>query len=326
MHVIVHSDSQRALDCFKSVGRGGEFDVRQQPAKDYRKSLQSCTEPIVLYLDIQGFSPAETTRALKYLTASETALIGLIDPKDSIQDVAGLFHDGIFDYIGKTLWKDGVTLKRMRKAVDAFSWLTEEEEGEEEEKSGVELLTATGWDQVASGNEYTFSFMFFELDLNEDWKSKSGREHLDRVTSSLEANVQRIVSAGGGRIWMWAEYGGLALFPFNGKGCEAILTSFRMMLNRTIISAEDFEFDTLLSFRIALHIGNTVYRPRGKTGTIISDSVNFIFHLGHQFAEPGGLYLSGSVYPYIPHGLESSFIDCGNFEGNRIYRMKKRLT
>lgn len=324
MQVIVHSDSPRALDCFKRIERGGEFELLQQPAKDYRKSIRDSRQLIIVYLDIQGLTQAETTRALNFLSSAEGALAGVIDPKETISDIAGLFHQGMFDYIGKSLWRDGVTLKRMRGAVDAFALQPEDEE--EENPIGGELLTAGGWNEIVTGTEYTFCFMFFELDLNQDWKTKSGREHLDRVTSSLESHLQRTVSSTGGRIWMWAEYGGLALFPFDGKSCDALLTCFRMMLNRTIISAEDFEFDTLLSFRIALHIGNTVYRPRGKTGTIISDAVNFVFHLGHQFAEPGGFYLSAPIYPYIPKGLEGSFIDCGLFEGNRIFRMRRRIS
>lgn len=125
---------------------------------------------------------------------------------------------------------------------------------------------------------------------------------------------------------MWSEYGGLVLFPFDGKNCDAVLTAYRMCLNRTIISAEEFDFDTLLSYRIALHIGNTLYRPRGKTGSIIADSVNFIFHLGHQFAQPGEFCLTSTVFPYVPKGLESSFVDSGVFEGYRVYRMRRPIT
>ncbi|MBP7583491.1 MAG: hypothetical protein KBA61_05635, partial [Spirochaetes bacterium] len=32
------------------------------------------------------------------------------------------------------------------------------------------------------------------------------------------------------------------------------------------------------------HVGNTVYRVRGDTGSIISDSINSIFHLGQKYA------------------------------------------
>lgn len=323
MQVIVHSDSQRARDCFKRIRRGGEFEVEVYPSRDFRKNLRERREPFVLYLDIQSFSPAEITRALKSLSTATGVLAGVIDPKESIRDVAGLFHQGLFDYVGKTMWREGITLKRFRTAVEAFS--EELDSDDSEHIDGARLLPTESWSQITPGNEYTFCFMFFELDLNQDWKSKAGREHLERVTASLESHVQRTVSAINGRIWMWAEYGGLVLFPFDGRSCDAILTCYRMVLNRTIISAEDFEFDTLLSYRIALHIGNTVFRPRGQTGTIISDSVNFIFHLGHQFAEPGGFYLTQAVYPYLPKGIEESFLDCGDFEGNRIFRMKRPI-
>lgn len=324
MRVVVHSDSAHAAPCFKRIERGSEYEVEVHPTRDYRKNLRSLSPPLVLYLDIQGLSQAEVTRAVKYLGSTSGVLAGVIDPKGSVNDVAGLFHQGLFDYIGKRVWHEGLTLRRFRRAVDAFSdrLATNGSSG----AAPSRIVAVDSWQKITSGNEYTFCFMFFELDLNEDWKTKSGREHLDRVTASLESHVQRTVAAVGGRIWMWSEYGGLVLFPFDGEGCEAILTCYRMMLNRTIISAEDFEFDTLLSYRIALHIGNTVYHPRGKTGTIISDAVNFVFHLGHQFAQPGNFYLTGAVHPLIPKGLEGSFVDCGSFEGQRIYRMRQRLS
>ena len=326
MRVIVHSDSQQAADCFKRIARGGEFEVQVQPSRDYRKNLRNHREPFVLYLDIQGLSESEVTRALRSLSAARGVLAGVIDPKENLNDIASLFHQGLFDYVGKTIWKEGVSLKRFRRAVEAFSAeLYDDEEDEYDEIDGVELLPAEAWNQISAGREYTFCLMFFELDLNEDWKTKAGREHLDRVTSSLESHVQKTVSAVNGQIWMWTEYGGIILFPFDGKSCDAILTCYRMTLNRTIISAEEFEFDTLLSYRIALHIGNTVYWPRGKTGTIIADSVNFMFHLGHQFAKPGGFYLTSSVYQFLPRGLEASFVERGDFEGTRVYEMKRRV-
>ena len=73
-------------------------------------------------------------------------------------------------------------------------------------------------------------------------------------------------------MWIWNNFEGLILFPFNGKTCDAILACFRMILYRKMTCVEKLSFNTLFSFRIALHIGSTVYERRGNTKNIISNS------------------------------------------------------
>jgi hypothetical protein len=121
-------------------------------------------------------------------------------------------------------------------------------------------------------------------------------------------------------VWMWMDFCGLVLIPFDGERCEAVLSCLRMVMNRAITSVEDCELGMLLSFRIALHIGNTVYRARGDTGSIISDSINSIFHLGQKFARPGHYLLTENVEPFIPSGVRDLFKGEGVYEGRMIYR------
>jgi hypothetical protein len=124
-----------------------------------------------------------------------------------------------------------------------------------------------------------------------------------------------------GRVWMWMDFCGLVLIPFDGERCEAVLSCLRMVMNRVIISAEECDLGILLSYRIALHIGNTVYRARGDTGTIISDSINSIFHLGQKFARPGHFLVTENAEPFIPAGVRDLFRSEGVYEGRMIYRL-----
>ncbi len=83
-----------------------------------------------------------------------------------------------------------------------------------------------------------------------------------------------------------------------------------------------FVYSTILSYRMSLDIGNTKYLTIGNTGNIISDSVNFIFHFGKQYASPGNFYLTGRVHEDIPPGLLDNFSVSERFEDRTIYRMK----
>ena len=61
--------------------------------------------------------------------------------------------------------------------------------------------------------------------------------------------------------------------------------------------------------------------PRKNTGNIISDSLNFIFHLGQQYAKPGQFYVSESVLQLGREEIKGFFSDSGIFEGRTIYQM-----
>jgi hypothetical protein len=71
-----------------------------------------------------------------------------------------------------------------------------------------------------------------------------------------------------------------------------------------------------------LHLGNTVYRSRGKTGTIVSDTINFLFHMGKQFSQRSHFYITAPVAPFIPDRLKKDFIPAGTFEGVKISKMR----
>lgn len=121
---------------------------------------------------------------------------------------------------------------------------------------------------------------------------------------------------------MWNEYGGVALFPFETTTCRPVYTAIRMVLNRLIISCEEFPFSTLINYRLALHLGETPYHERGNTGTIVSDTVNFIFHLGQKFAKPGQLYITKEILDRMNGGFRDLFLEEGIFEHRTIYRMR----
>ena len=177
------------------------------------------------------------------------------------------------------------------------------------------------WSMVKSGQEYTFSLMFIELDHHGEFRKNLGEDIIDATTYSFKNLVQRLVAGDHGRIWIWDDFGGLVLFPFDGTKCDAVISCFRLMLNRKIICIEELSSRMLFSYRIVLHIGNTIYRQKGKTGTLISDSINSIYHVGKKFANPGNLYITKEVLPYVPEKLSTYFLPVARYEGLELLRM-----
>ncbi len=148
-------------------------------------------------------------------------------------------------------------------------------------------LSGGDWKGMRSGHEYVFSLMFIEMDNQDTLRREHGSEALAKFQQIFHDTVAGIVAPAQGRPWIWSEFGGVLLFPFNGDRCDAVVTCFRLMLNRKLLAIEMYDFDLLPSFRIALHIGATTYHARGQTGRIVSDSVNTIFHLGQKFTQAG---------------------------------------
>ena len=174
---------------------------------------------------------------------------------------------------------------------------------------------------MVEGREYTFCFMYIELDESVEMERKYGRKTLSKALASFKRFIENAVRPFNGRIWMWTGMGGIILFPFDLRSSDALKCGFRIMLIKSLYDVEESVFPNFLSFRLALHIGNTVYR-RGDTGNIISDSLNYIFHLGQQFAEPGNFYITEEMLLISHPAFVEYFYEQGEYEGRKIFRMR----
>ncbi len=330
MKVLLFSDKKTTIQQFAPIERSKTYSLSVHTLSELKEIVKSEGKEDLYYLDVTGMEDNEREKVLRYLKKQwkEKGLCyAVVDGKDALADPAALFHDGAVDYIGKDLLKEKISTKRINAVVEYIADTANMIE--ESTKAGTKIagtksnyiLSGPGWKKVKAGKEYTFCFMYAELDLHSDWQKKSGKLHLDKVGTEFHSLIEKTVAPLEGKIWMWNDFSGVVLLPFDGSSCDALLSAFRLILNRSIISTELFRYQILMSYRIALEIGNTVYHPRGNTGTVISDTVNFLFHLGKKFAKPGNLYLTDAVTPYIPEGLKACFLPAGAFEGREITRM-----
>jgi hypothetical protein len=157
--------------------------------------------------------------------------------------------------------------------------------------------------------------------MTEDWRKKAGQSHINAVQKIFHDHIEKVFAHVGGRIWMWMNDSGLILVPFDGRSCPPLIPAIRLVLNRDLHSIELYRYNSPISYTTALHIGNTFYKARGETGDIISDTINFVFHLAKHYAKPGHLYLTDAVYPFIPGGLTDLFFQTESFEGTGMYEM-----
>jgi len=325
VEIVLFSDSRAVREAFAGLSRRGKCGVSYMKTGDLKKGMASLAADTIVYLDVSGMGEAALKKALRLLSGKDGARYAVVDPKNSIRDAGALFHDGACDYIGRETLRGGITEKRIRRAAEF-----RKTEGPAAEAGDCGLPvgcrpSGRDWKEIRSGQEYTFCFMFIELDNLKESKKTFGDANLSNPIEPFLRHVERRISPAGGRVWMWTDYGAIVLFPFDGLRCDAVLTCFKMMLGRKLFSIEESGFNAWVSYRIVLHIGNTIYRSKGETGTLVSDSLNSIFHLGQKYARPGQFYLTDEVFGFVPAPLRDFFVPAGKFEGRDILRMRLPL-
>jgi hypothetical protein len=323
VEVKVFSKNKAVKTCFESLSKSRNHQVKIFDPEELEPFLKRIRLPMIVYVDVSALDETRRTGFLQSIARRTKIRFGVADPLGQIDDIGQLFHSGAIDYLGKKTLALPFSPKRIEAALRLKPFVEQSGEAESETSANqMWNLSGNDWSEIKSGKEYAFCFMFVEIDLLDEWKRKSGREHLDGVKTAFHSHIERTIAPVNGKIWMWMDTGGLVLFPFDGKECDAIVTCLKLVLDRVLLSAEQFSYGTIISYRIALHIGNTLYKARGNTGTIVSGDVNFLFHLGQKFAEPGNFYLTDPVTRFIPKGMESNFIKMGSFENVEITRMR----
>jgi len=326
MEIHVFSDNSRITHVFAAIERSRKHHVIYAERDKARDWVKRAARAEIAYVDVGGLDGRESANLLRFLARSSRCSYAVIDQRGMVKDPARLFHEGAVDYLGKDAAKEGADTRRIDAVAGYAAHLREQTEEQhtpgKDELASRYRLCGPSWREVAPDQEYTFWMLYVEMDGGREYQERSSDSDASSLLASFKQVLNEYVDPAGGRIWMWKEAAGLVLFPFDGESYAPVVACLRMMLNRAIINVESFSTRTAVSFRFALHVGNTTYRNAGHTGTIVSDDVNFIFHLGTRFAKPGEYALTGQVTEVIPGPLQSYLIHGGDFEGRPVYRMK----
>lgn len=325
LEIYLFSKNNKVLSYFKKIRKSKLFSIVVYNPKNYKQILRNINQDIFVYMDISSFDDLEQKQIINYITRQKRFDFGIIDPKNNITDSANLFHKGASDYIGKSLLAEGEAKAGRIKNSVIFYTIEDAEDQISEPPSFDDIptmLSGHNWDNIVIGNEYTFCMLHIEIDILPEWASKSGRAHIEEVMNFFYSHINRIITPLNGRMWMKSDFGGMVLFPYDGSCTPIIIECIKLVMDRIIFSAEEYTYNTILTYKIAMDIGNTKYLTSGNTGNIISDSVNFIFHFGKQYAKPGNFYLTGRLKEDIPPGLLDYFYTGSRFQDRTIYQMK----
>jgi len=335
MKIVIISDQKNIEESFFSLDKYG-YELVKACKKNYKKYVKSLSEPVIAYFDIYQENEKEYWEEIKSLLKQQIIFLGIIDSKSAATDPASFFHAGAFDYIGKKQLQEGINQKRIKNILSAKEQISAAAGAEKKNEKFQKMLPSLNkkefsaklvpdgeWKKVKTGEEYVFYFLYTEIDLTADWKRKGGQAFLKQIKEVFYNYIKHHIETINGKIWMWNEFGGLILFPYTKKYHDVAITASKLIANAPIASCEDFPFKTEISYKFALHVGETVYKDRGKTGTIVSDAINYTFHLGQKFTKPGSFYLTEDVYNRMQPCLRELFLPEGVFENKNILRLRK---
>lgn len=327
MNLIIFTDNSILSDLFEKTQfkfDNREVNITIYSVNEIDSKLEGIYEDEYCYFDVSDLKPKQIDAFLKKIQINKVNA-AFIDLKGKIKDPASLIFKGIFDYLGKGLLKkfiqsEEIDISRIESAISFCKNKLAATYYENREKElEKELGFCSKWNEIEEGKEYFFWILFVSVDGVEQLKESMRSEYRKYLFSKFKEFVRKTVKKGNGRIWMWNEHGGIVLFPYDGVSMDAVASSIRLILNRKIFNYElKDSFD--LSYRVALHKGKTVYKERGKTGTIISDDINKVFHLGLDFADKPGFYITNTAMELLPVKADCAFEDLGNYEGLRIFK------
>jgi hypothetical protein len=290
---------------------------------DMKRTLAGLDEETLVYVDVRGLADSDRRKHLGAAVKLAGMRVGILDTEGRVDDVAALFHAGAVDYVGKALGAAALTTKRL-KAVAAYAALRAEAAAPPPVAAAAPELAAPtagdGWASIKEGQEHTFAFLFIEVDDAEEMKKRYEPANLASAMETFRGFIERMVTPSGGRLWMWSRFGGLVLFPLRESECPALLCGLKILLSRVFYDAEESPLPGMLSFRMALSTGTTVYHAN-DTGKIVSDVINSIFHLGRRYAKPGAFLVSSEAAALAPEPLRPCLVPAGTYEGRRILRM-----
>ncbi|MDR2943289.1 MAG: hypothetical protein LBV17_11930 [Treponema sp.] len=297
----------------------------------------------ISYIDVSGFSDAELKKTLAQLKKiCCNTHWGIIDPKGSVKDIAELFFEGACDYLGPGLLKSpkGVDAKHFKSAsqwrkvtpsagpAGGYENAAVPSAGAGFLKSGIKLPAASafpGWKKMETGKNMPFYLLYCSLQGKTALDSRLNDKTLNNIHKNFLSLLSIYMEAGDGLLWMNTGRDCLFLFPPRAKSAEAAIKAcVGMIVSAPLFVLETFGISIPANFIFAMHYGTITYKPPGKTGTIVSDAVNSIFHLGAKKSEPGRLTISGELPDVsIPPSLQDLFVPAGEYEGRKIWQTKK---
>jgi hypothetical protein len=280
----------------------------------FSRSFRKRAQGAFVYFDA-ALGPDRVRELASKLDGIEDCGWGVLDREGASTDPAAWFFAGACDYVGPSLFKSGLGPERLDEAL-AYAGLSEDGSP----SSGGDSFP--GWSALEEGSELRVRFCYAAVGNQKSLLERIGEKRLDKLREDFAAFLESWAKESCGIVWIRETAGCLLLFPPRDEGMNPVLAAFRLLLDRALIGYEVFKLEVPLSFRFAFHAGRTMWQRPGATGRIVSEDVNFVFHLGTKAAGDGYILASSDAEDAIPASLRDLFTAAGDFEGHNLLASK----
>jgi len=291
------------------------------PLAGFARSWRKRAPRAFVYIDVDAdLDPARLADIASKLASAEACSWGFLDRAGKMEDPAAFFFEGAKDYVGPRLFRAGLSPERLGRLMAFAGAKACPDEADDAEAAARPFR---GWSALALGDEIRVRFCYAAVGNQRELLERIGEKRLNKLKEDFAAFLETRAKDCGGISWIREKSGNLLLFPPRDEGMNPILAAFRLLLDRALIGYEVFRLETPLTFRFAFHAGTTMWRPPGSTGTVVSDDVNFIFHMGVKAAEDGGITVSAEAERCLPACLRDLFSPAGDFEGRALLASRR---
>ncbi len=216
--------------------------------------------------------------------------------------------DGLEEFLGK-LTLTGIHYDfKTRRIVDAC----------------VDPDELPNWGCLKDGREYELTVASLDIVGNSAKVRKLGARRMEKLYATLCGFLREKLASVDGRIWSWAGDGGLIAFALKDHAARAV--RFAIELQSTVpvfnLSASGSPAADV-ALRIGIDTGRVKFAAR--TGSIVSDVINYAAHLEKSAAHPGTVAISRSVYEALPARVAAVFCPGGTFEDREYFQTIRRL-
>ena len=261
-------------------------------------------------------APSTKTGFSKTATVQNLAALAKHSPGDndsSYIDVSGL---------------DNAELKKLMVYIKDVKGGSSGEEGAKFLSSNLKLPSSSafpGWKKMQPGMNAPFYLLYCSIEGKTQLDSRFSEKIVAAIHKRFVEFLQDNFEGSDSLLWMNSGRDCLFLVPPKQKCIElTIKACLNMLISAPLFTLECLDITMPANFIFALHYGSISYKPPGKTGTVVSDAINFVFHLGTKKAELGRLTLSGELPGVsVPKQLQDCFVSTKDFEGRKIWQSKK---
>ena len=184
--------------------------------------------------------------------------------------------------------------------------------------AGKDSSRLKNWGALKNDKIYDCTIMSIDIVKNSDLVRSHGQKMMEKLYFKFASFFDHLLEHYDGRIWNWAGDGGLVAMTFKDHEIRAVLCALDIQRSLMVFQlSPDYPIAEDFSLRIGLDCGRIKFNL--DTGKIISDVINYAAHLEKQWAKPGCVAISETVFNALPTKLKTAFPEKDSFEGRTCY-------